>query len=211
MLTLAFSSLVLSLAPAQPAPTAQPAATAQPAPTAQPAAKPTESAPAPGVPVAATFPATWQGHWKGESSAAGPGRDGMKFGTELIIDRTDDPSKWTWTLIYDGAAGRQERKYTLAGDADSARSGRWKIDENNGIVLDASYILGGLFCRFEVQGSDISVSYRIVGEGEARRLLMELVTCRTAGTQTGGKDQTPPVTSYSPISVQRVEMRLAAP
>jgi hypothetical protein len=177
---------------------AQPVSSPSPAPEAKPVIQPAKPA----------FPESWRGHWKGKSVAAAPGRDGMTFGTELVVQPTDDPGKWTWTLIYDGAAGRQERKYHLvAANADSAKNGRWKIDENNGIVLDASFINDALYCRFEVQGNDISVSYRASGLGDDRRLMMELVTTRTPGTETGGKDQTPVVSTFVPVSVQRAEMR----
>lgn len=178
-----------------------------PTPPAAPhTAPPTSPGPAaPGAPTpspdAPTFPTSWIGHWKGDATA-GLGDKLQKFTMELIIAPTPDPTRHDWTLIYDGAAGRQERRYTLI--TQDAAAGAYAIDENNGIILDATLMHNVLHCHFEIQGNRITVrEERVTTPGGAEQILIEMVTTLdAAATPTGGRDDAPQVRTWKPISIQ---------
>ena len=50
---------------------------------------------------------------------------------ELLVEPTEIPGRWTWTVIYDGTAGRQVRPYFLV-EQDAAK-GTFVIDEGNAL------------------------------------------------------------------------------
>jgi hypothetical protein len=44
---------------------------------------------------------------------------------------------------------------------------RWRIDERNGIVIDASLVDGALVCRFSVAKVEVQIEYRLGPDGVA--------------------------------------------
>lgn len=168
---------------------------------------------------AAKFPEDWIGHWRGEACAGGPGtRPGASFIMELIVRPLEqktpsDERRWTWTIVYDGAQGRQERAYVLI-EKDRER-GQYVIDEGNSIVLDAVLLQGGLYSQFALDQVELSSAYRLMNFGATdERLTLEILTHRPgAGTKTGGgtiegtQQRVPEVTTFAPISLQRAEMK----
>lgn len=180
-------------------------------PAAQPPAQPNPTSQHRAAPATTTddshaFPAAWIGHWKGTASV-GMGDKQQQFTMELIVAPTSDPARHDWTLVYDGHAGRQERKYTLI--ATDAAKGQYVIDENNGIVLDATIVDHVLHSHFIVQGNRIVVREELVNEGtEEAAIKIEMVTTVDASaTVTGGKDGVPEVKTWKPVSIQRATLR----
>lgn len=167
---------------------------------------------------AAKFPEDWVGHWRGEARAGGPGtRPAASFVMELIVQPMEqktpsDARRWTWTIVYDGSQGRQERAYVLI-EKDRER-GQYVIDEGNSIVLDAVFLQGGLYSHFALEQVELSSAYRLMNFGAAdERLMLEILTHRPgAGTKTGGgviegtQQRVPEVTTFGLISLQRAEM-----
>jgi hypothetical protein len=138
----------------------------------------------------------------------------MGFEMELVVgERTGD--RLPWTVIYAGAAGRQERKYELV--VRDAAKGRYAIDEKQGIVIEMASLGEGLYGHFEVEGMQLSVAYRPEfggGEGEGKgkvgvptAIEVEIVTTRADGvTVTGGANGGPEVRTFAPVSVQRARL-----
>lgn len=175
---------------------------------------PTPVAAAPAAPQAAppAFPSAWTGHWRGPARVVTPERPPLEFTMELLIAPTEDPARWTWTIVYDGAAGRQERKYQLL--VIDAAKGQYAIDEQQGIVLQAQLLDGTLHSFFVVQGVQLSTSERLVNAGTPDEAIMvEMVTTRVDRFETsGGKDGIPEVKSHRPQSVQLSRLtRVPAP
>jgi hypothetical protein len=176
-------------------------------PAAQPAAPTSPQATtAPTTEITHAFPAAWIGHWKGPASV-GMGERQQQFTMELIVAPTSDPTRHDWTLVYDGHAGRQERKYTLI--AIDAAKGQYVIDENNGIVLDATIVDHVLHSHFIVQGNRIVVREELLNAGtdEAAIKVEMVTTVDSSATTTGGKDGVPEVKTWKPVSIQRATLR----
>ncbi|MGQ0627259.1 MAG: hypothetical protein ACT4PL_04060 [Phycisphaerales bacterium] len=178
-----------------------PLALAQPPATPSP---PVVTKPAP------EFPALWRGHWKGPSRQVLAGGSSTEFRMELIIGELKN-GRAQWTIVYDGAAGRQERPYELVlrDDEKSRGKGRFAIDEKQGIEIEMTLLDGALYGLFFVKDAQISVSYRLLGTGTAdERLEVEMVTTRTGdGRESGGKDEVPVVHSFPPVSVQKAVLK----
>lgn len=163
------------------------------------------------APTAAAFPAAWFGRWAGEVVGGTDARP-QRFSMELVVAPTDAPDRFTWTIIYDGSAGRQERKYTLV--VKDAAKGEYAIDENNGIVLDARLLAGGLYTQFLVQGSRISTRYRLenaAAPDAPPHIAFELLTfIEDQPGISGGKDNIPEVRSWAPASIQQAKLKRVA-
>ena len=155
---------------------------------------------------AGVFPASWIGRWKGDA-ATGNAQRSQKFTMELVIAATDKPDRFTWTMVYDGEAGRQERPYTLV-IKDAAR-GVYAIDENQGIVLDASLLDGGLYTHFVVQGYRTVTRTKLERAGTAEEhIAVEMITTVDGdATTTGNAGGVPAVRTWLPVSLQRATLK----
>lgn len=95
-----------------------------------------------------SFPASWAGRWVGELHIYNAAGKSESVPMQLHILATDSAQLFTWTLIYGSDTTAGARPYLLR-PVDSA-TGKYQIDEQNGILLD-TYLLGGkLYSRFEV-------------------------------------------------------------
>lgn len=166
------------------------------------------------LPAPPAFPESWVGSWHGtlrSHGGAGPAEVSMT----LDIAPEPEPGRWTWTITYDGAAGRQVRAYRLL--ARDEASGSYVIDERNGIVLPARWVAGALYASFEVQGSRVDMREELVGAGTpGAAISVEMATVRVdAGESTGGAPgpggaPVPAVRGWVPSSVQRGLLRPTA-
>lgn len=162
------------------------------------------------VPAAAALPEHWVGRWSGPSTSTAPGRPPLKFSMGLDI-APDGPGQWTWTITYDGAQGAQVRRYHLRSSGDDP--GRFVIDENNGIVLQATLIDGSLYCPFSLGDQTLTAIYRPVSPGTPEaRIEFEVITFRAGdGVDTGGRSGAPAVRTWPVASLQRAVLRPKAP
>jgi len=147
------------------------------------------------------FPGGWQGTWSGEllwyqQANAEPKRVPM----QLRINRID--SALTWQLIY-GEKEADNRPYTLV--AIDSTNGHWRIDENNGILIDM-YWLGQRFSgSFTVGQVTIMNSYWLQGE----KLMAEFFVLSAKPVSTTGKGiaESPIVNSYQVRGYQFAELK----
>lgn len=163
------------------------------------------------TPTAATqragFPTSWFGHWKGESELVNGSGVVQRFQTELKIGPGRAADTYEWTIIYDGAMGRQERPYRLI--VQDAAEGRYAIDEGQGIVLPATLLGDVLASSFEVMGNRIDATYHFRPGAHGRPSIeLTLVTKKTdSEVTTGGKDGVPEVKGWTPTLLQHATLR----
>ncbi len=141
------------------------------------------------------FPESWFGVWDGTLTITKPGRDIEQTRMLIVIRPTDDPKRWEFRLRY----GREQpqRKYELV--VRDAATGRYAIDEKNGIVLPATYLDGELFSYFSLGDNLLLARYRLVGDF----LHFDLTqTGLTPDVKTGGEG-TPEVGGHYAQVVQR--------
>ncbi len=145
------------------------------------------------------FPGDWLGHWKGELNwYQGANKEPKKVPMQLIIQPMDSSQQFSWRVTY-GADAADNRPYTLMA-VDTAK-GHWRIDENNGIILDQYWVAGKLSGAFTVQYSMIINNYWL----ENGQLHVEFYNISTKPVAvTGlGTNENPSVSSYQVKSYQK--------
>ncbi len=148
------------------------------------------------------FPADWTGRWTGTISTLGDSKLAPVAMTLEIEPVAVD--RWSWTIIYEGDAGRQVRPYELI--AVDAPTGRFAIDEKNGIVIPVRVLEGTLYATFEVMGSRVELRESVVGVGGDATLVVEMATVAVEDAAvTGGIEAQaiPEVRAWTPRVVQR--------
>ena len=154
-----------------------------------------------------SFPGDWIGSWEGAVHTAAPGGAlTPRFQMKRIVAATEDPGVYTWTTIYSGDAGDQTRNYLLI-ERDAA-SGQYAIDEQNGIVLDATLLGDSLYSWFEVQGTRLLVRERLqAGPDGAPGWSFEILTSGGESGQTGDQIavEVLPVTGLQRAWLRRVD------
>ncbi|TVQ63044.1 MAG: hypothetical protein EA379_04530 [Phycisphaerales bacterium] len=159
------------------------------------------------------LPEAWVGAWVGETRGVVPGPErgeAATFRTELRVGPTDDPDRFTWTIIYGEGELRQVRAYELM-VVDRAL-GRYAIDEKNSIVIDVLLVEfddeSSLRTIFEVGDVRIVASYTL----RDGALEMEFSTYGVdAANVSGGEGDIPEVRSYTLRAAQRGVLRRGAP
>ena len=152
--------------------------------------------------VAPAFPADWCGRWTGTLTPLGESKVGPVTMTLEIAPIAD--GRWSWTIIYEGAVGRQVRPYELV--VVDAAAGRFAIDEKNGIVIPISFFEGTIYSTFEVMDTRVELRETMVGSGADAAIAVEMATVAVAeSTVTGGiaEQSIPEVRCWTPRSVQR--------
>jgi hypothetical protein len=154
----------------------------------------------------ARFPEDWTGHWSGTLSMHGARPSAGEVRMELVIGPAVAADRLAWTIVYDGAAGRQVRAYQLL-TRDGA-AGSYAIDERNGIVLEARLHGGALYSWFSIGGAHVTVREQLVRDADGERIEVEMVTAADRDTLTTGTNGE--VRSLVPVSVQRASLRRMA-
>jgi hypothetical protein len=136
------------------------------------------------------FPHDWVGTWQGTLTSTAYRVSGEKradapeisIQMTLEVAPTSDPSRWTWTITYEGDQGKQVRPYELVlrseaestaasraapADARALSRSRFAIDEKNGIVIPVHFADDVLWSSFEVLGTRIDVREELV-RGDVR-------------------------------------------
>lgn len=146
------------------------------------------------------FPQTWEGHWAGRLEIFNPDGKVQDLPMQLIIEPRD--SIHSYTIIYGEGEEASRREYLLK-PVEPGR-GLYAIDEQNSIVLDAIYIGGKLYSRFEVGGNLLLSMAELQGD----MLYYEIISGRleprsiTGGQEYDGKE-IPAVKSY-PVVVRQL-------
>lgn len=134
-----------------------------------------------------TFPDDWAGVYSGKLVRRS--KDGV-IGTinmELHIQKTADPNRWEWRIVYDG----QPRNYELI--VIDRRRGIYTIDEKNSIMLSSFLVNDTLNVHFGAQFGYLLITYTIDGND----ILFSTTISNAAPYQTtGGQGQVPVVHSF---------------
>jgi hypothetical protein len=106
---------------------------------------------------------SWIGIWKGELKIHANGDAGIRntLPMELHINKSDSLGIWNWRIIYNDST-KDDRKYLLR--IDDFNQGKYLIDEQDGILLEANLFGNKLISRFEVMNSLLEISYTLDGD-----------------------------------------------
>ena len=162
---------------------------------------PASTAPATQPAAPDAFPNTWLGTWRGPCTFTSADGAQRAFEMELRIAPTDNPLRYTWTIVYSENDQRQERPYELV--VIDAAAGKFLIDEHNSIEIDSWLLDGALYSQFAVGKVLVTASYRLTDS----RIQVELITSDPQQLRpTGGVRGVPQVRVYSMKGIQRATL-----
>lgn len=143
------------------------------------------------------FPEDFLGNYKGKliiSNANGNQEIDMEFN----LTKTDTLGTYKYVLVYNN----QPRNYFLI-EKDKSK-GQYIIDENNGILLQASVFDNGLFSMFEVNGNLITTTEKFYDN----YMDFEIIFTNTNKAETTGKgtEEIPTVKVYPILVTQRARL-----
>lgn len=103
--------------------------------------------------------------------------------SEVMVKLKIEPIKGTrdvtWTTTYVDGDKTQIRDYKLVPDGD--KPSRFRIDERNGVFLDARLVDGVIYSQFKVGGSVLTARYELRGD----TLRLEVTSAKPADDQSG--------------------------
>ncbi len=149
----------------------------------------------------ADLPVAWLGTWSGNVDVYSIKGAATSFQMQLTIAPTNNAGTLQWKIVYDGPQGKSTRDYLLL--QKPSDKGQFVIDEQNGILINASLLGNCLSSHFSVQGQQLWSNYRLVSTAAGTELQFELFSADEAdSTQSGGKQEVPQVTSLKPATRQ---------
>lgn len=143
------------------------------------------------------FPDDFLGAYKGKLEVFNP-KGTQEYNMEFYFEKTDTIGRYRYTIVYNG----EPRNYLLI-EKDKAQ-GKYIIDENNGIVLQASVFGQNIYSIFEVMGNLITTTEHFYDD----YMDFEIMMSRTSQIETTGKgtDEIPEVKVYPVIVTQRARL-----
>jgi hypothetical protein len=148
-----------------------------------------------------TLPESWHGVWTGTLKIHSSGKP-QDLHMELHIGPIKESNSLTWRIIYGKDKKRQVRDYELA--PEPKRPGYFKIDEKNGIVIDARLMGNALYSHFKVGDALINAKYERRGDS----LWVEIASVSAKDPRiTGIKERKIEVQSYLSQGVQVGELK----
>lgn len=138
-----------------------------------------------------TFPNSFLGKYKGNLEITSK-RETQKIPMEFHLNKTEKDSVFNYVIVYD----KSPRNYSLK--IVDQEKGIYNIDENNGIILPASFHKNVLYSFFEVQGNFLSTRLAF----DSNQMVFEILFTRLENKITTGgiSKEIPEVFGY-PISV----------
>jgi hypothetical protein len=125
------------------------------------------------------FPFTWIGKWEGDLNIYGPAGLLQSVPMSLTILPLENGS-YTWNIQY-GPDSSGLRPYLL--EPVAPEQGRYRVNENNGILLNEQLLGDKLYSLFSVEGSLLLSTVEKVGEN----LVYEIIASGDEpGSTTGG-------------------------
>ena len=121
----------------------------------------------------------WRGDWTGRLTVQRGDRVLQEVDMSLRIHPLDSAGCYTWALFYDTGATQDERPYVIC-PTDSLGE-HFRIDERNGIILEADRFGHVLYSRFEVMDNLLLTRDEVRGD----TLYHEIVSGRLSPKPTG--------------------------
>jgi hypothetical protein len=120
------------------------------------------------------LPSAWHGTWTGKMVTTTATDKPSEIMVKLKIEPIKGTRDVTWTTTYVDGDKTQIRDYKLVPDGD--KPGRFRIDERNGVFLDARLVNGVIYSQFKVGGSVLTARYELRGD----MLRLEMTSAKPA-------------------------------
>ena len=138
----------------------------------------------------------WHGTWRGTLVITGPADKHSEVTLVFKIEPIKGSHDVTWAMTYGEGDKTVVKDYRLV-PADE-KPGRFRIDEQNGVALDAYLVNGVMYSQFEVGGHVLSARYELHGD----KLRFEVTSSKPAARKIPGN-----IKGYEVEVVQAAELR----
>jgi hypothetical protein len=125
------------------------------------------------------LPPEWLGTWTGKLAISSAADKQSEVAVALKIEPIKGTRELTWAITYGEGARAMVRDYKLVPDGD--KPGRFKIDERNGIALDARLVNGVMYSQFKVGDAMLTARYELRGD----TLRFEITSAKAVADNTG--------------------------
>ncbi len=134
-----------------------------------------------------SFPAEWAGRWEGTLTTLSP-PDSVRnrIPVSLTISRASD-STWTWRTVFNADTVRGLRDYRLI--VRDATSGKYALDERNGVILEETLIDRTLISVFQVGTQVLESRYAITGDTLTHDIVFWNATPTTTSRGSGANSE----------------------
>ena len=107
----------------------------------------------------------------------------------LEVAPTDDPARWRFAITYDDGRSPQRREYCLV--EGIGESGRYVVEEGNGVELESWFAVDTLTQVYAVGGTELVTRWRRRGD----TLTFDVTAAETGGGGGGADDGVVPAAS----------------
>lgn len=111
---------------------------------------------------AQSFPDGWAGTWRGTLEISSGPDVRQRIPVQLEIGATADPAAYVWRTLFNHRRARGLRDYRLR--VLDAATGRYAIDEGNGIVIGARLTGGALVSAYTVDDAAFLATVEVRGD-----------------------------------------------
>lgn len=152
------------------------------------------------------FPFDALGYWEGILEIYSVDSLVQSVNMSIHIEETSDNQVYSWQITYNPGENEDQRNYLLL--IFNKMKGHYKIDEDNGIVLDAFLLNNKLVSDFEVQGTRLKTINTFLGE----KMIFEVYAgpikeINITGDMKVEDNVIPPVKSFNLTTYQRAVLK----
>ncbi len=152
------------------------------------------------------FPYDVLGYWEGQLEIFGVDSLLQTVPMAVLIDETLDPVVFQWELIYNPGDQEDRRPYLLL--MHNKERNHYKIDEDNGIILDCFLFENKLISTFDVGGTLLTTMNTFLEDDMVFEVIagpIEIIN--TTGDMKVNENIVPPVNSYQTKTYQRAVLK----
>jgi hypothetical protein len=121
----------------------------------------------------------WHGTWTGKLAITGPNEERSEVPVALKVEPIKGTSELTWTITYGEGEKAVIRDYKILPDGENPN--RLRIDEKNGVVIEARLVSNVIYSQFAVGGGLVTARYELHGD----TLRFEVTSSKPSGQKTG--------------------------
>lgn len=143
------------------------------------------------------LPVAWHGTWTGTMTVTDASDQATEVEVALTIAPVPDTRTATWKTTYGTGERAVVKDYAIV--PVDGKPGRFRIDEKNGVLLDARLAGRTLYSQFEVAGAVLTARYELRGD-----VLAFEITSAKPRPEKSGKGT---VQSYAVNAVQTADLK----
>ena len=151
------------------------------------------------------FPDDWTGRYAGHMTVENAGRPALKIAVMLTIETLEADSLWTHRMVYEASDKYPEiTKDYLLRATTTGDTVNFELDEQNGIVMDLTYLGDCFYGMYTVLGTTYITTLRRLPDGQ---ILWDLFAAPESSRRESETEMGPPE-NRQPVRVEGLKPSL---